>query len=457
MTTKLCFFDDFFVAARPGVKRRYFQAKKLGNFEDPDALFQLYTSFFYDDRVNKYRLYYEKPLPQYNDTEVRTLMLAEGDSVEDFIAGNVTITQVEGISPEGVHGCGVFYNKEAKDDSHRYILCSNTHNVRRDGNMYFMMTSSDGINFGNLTHPNKVFNDSYCGMYYNPHNETYFCIRRPSTLDRRIATMRSKDLENWTTPEVILHPMPYKDMGMQYYSMGVNYVDGVFYALVWRYMTDLGQVNLVGMDGYMEVDLFYSYDGIHFVPTGLSPVAERPLPPDYGCKQLGLLNTCNDGNRTILCGIAARTPHALNTPLSNHKQKTFATAFYGIRKDGFCALEGFGMNSFVYTKGFLCEGGQLRVNYDARIGTLTAAVTDWSGKPLEGFSFEDCIPLTGESTDQVITWKNADLSSLAGQKIFIAFRLNSALLYTVSFEGRPMHDGPQVSIFDSRPLSEAQQ
>ncbi len=458
MQIKLCFFDDFYIAARPGVTRRYFKAEKIGDFIDPDAMIQTYTSFFFDESVNKFRLYYEKPIEEYNDTEIRMLMLAEGDCVEDFTSGNVTITQVNGLNPEGVHGCGVFYNKDAKDENQRYILCANIHNVKRVGNAYFMATSKDGINFENITYPYKSFSDSYCGMYYNPHNKNYFAILRPSPIDRRIATMRSENLRDWTTPEVILHPTPRGDnMGVQYYSMGVNYIDGVFYALVWRYMTDLGQVDFSDMLGYMEVDLYYSHDGINFNPTGVSPVADRPLPPDFGCKQLDLLNICNDNKgRTVLCGIASRVIHGHGldkngTSITADINKSCVTVFYGARKDGFCALEGYGKKSVVYTKPFICDGGEMRVNFDARVGDLAVAVTTWGGTPYEGFSFDDCVPLTGEDTDRKVEWKIADLSSLEGKRIRFAFRLNGALLYTASFEGRPKLDYTQISTYDPRP------
>jgi len=72
---KLCFFDDYYVAARPKTVRRTFAPQKLGEFHDAAALLQLYTSFFYDPSVNRFRLYYEAPIPG-KGTEVRRLFLA---------------------------------------------------------------------------------------------------------------------------------------------------------------------------------------------------------------------------------------------------------------------------------------------------------------------------------------------------------------------------------------------
>ena len=232
--------------------------------------------------------------------------------------------------------------------------------------------------------------------------------------------------------------------------MGANEADGMFYGLVWRFMTDMGQPDLTDLYGYMDCDLYYSYDGEHFSPTGLSPVCERPLPPEFGCKQLWLLNTCNtpDG-RTVLCGGATAIMHGSDKVL----RKFSTTAFYGIRKDGFCAIEGLGKSSMVYLKRFVCHGGELSVNCNACLGTLTVAILDDQGRPYEGFSFEDCIPFENEeSTDKVIRWKNATLNSLQGKPIRPAIRLNGAMLYTVTLEGSPCFRHPQISMGNLLPV-----
>ena len=83
---KLLVFDDHYVAARPNIERRYFRPEKLGEFHDGTEQLQLYTSYFYDPTVGKYRLYYEAPIPGLG-TEARILKLYEADSAEALLGG----------------------------------------------------------------------------------------------------------------------------------------------------------------------------------------------------------------------------------------------------------------------------------------------------------------------------------------------------------------------------------
>ena len=446
MKAKLCFFDDNYLAARPGVTRRFFHPERLGGFEDPDASLQTYTSFFFDPLVKKFRLYYEIPDPKFGGTEIRKLMLAEGERVEDFLTGRATRRPVEGLCAHGVHGCGVTLN-EAEG---RYLLTGNFHADDRQERRMVVAVSADGVHFDGMRPIWSDYSDTYNSVYYNPDRKEYGMTCRAALMDRRIFLRRSPDGERWDDPALILHPTGAEGAGVQYYAMGVSHGDGLFYGLLWRFVTDPGRPDFTDMSGTMENDLYYSYDGVYFMPTGLSPVCDRPLPPAYGSKQMWLLNLCEDGaGRHILCGGGAGISHGS----SYGPDKFCSTLFYGIRKDGFCALEGTGKNSVVYTKPFLIEDGALLANFDARGGRLEAAVLDGKGEPIEGFGFEDCDGFAGEeAVAGTVRWQGAELGSLAGRTVRLALRLNGALLYTLTFEGRPCLRRPQISLNDPRPL-----
>lgn len=457
MKAKLCFFDDNYIAARPGTVRRTFSPSKLGEFHDDSASLQLYTSFFYDPFVNKYRLYYEVPI-EGKGTEIRMLKLAEGDSADDFITGKVSTVTVEGLDYEhGMHGCAVTFNPDETDPDKRYILIGNAHADDRSKRYFCRCFSKDGKNFSKVVpvYPEQNFpnyKDTYNSIYYNSYLKEYHVTTRCATADRRVALIKSSDGEHWTQPELILQPSSQGSIGVQHYALGVSHIDGIFYGILWRFMTDLCQPDFADMSGYMENDLVYSYDGKCFAPTGLTPICERPLPPEYGCKQLWLLNIEKEKDKYILCGAASRIAHN-----SSYDERKFAaTVFYEIRKDGFCALEGFGKSSTVYTKPILFEGGDITLNFNALAGSLLFAVTDADGKEIEGFGFDDCIGFSKtDSTDAKVMFKNAFTDSLKGRRVRFAIQLDGALLYSVSFEGRPfLYCQPQVSFNDPRPLTE---
>ena len=453
MKTKLCFFDDYYLASRPATTRRYFRPEKIGEFCDDGASLQLYTSFFYDTVRKKYRLYYEKPT-DHRSTEIRSLMLAEADSAEDLVAGRAVLTAVEGIGNE-IHGGSVVFNPNAASES-RYVFFGNidwsrhSSDPAKSGSSLAVAKSPDGVHFGKPTPFYRETSDTYSGGFYDPYRREYGVTMRATCMDRRIFVMRSADLEHWSEPQLLL--LPASDPtgnGVQHYAMGVSHCDGIFYGILWRYMTDMGQYDFRDMVGYMECDLYYSYNGMTFAPAGLSPLAERPLPPEYGCKQLWLLNMAQtrEGDCTLICGGASRICHGS----SYGEDKFCVTVLYGIRKDGFCALEGFGKNSVLTTKPFLCEGENLSVNYNATAGDFSVQVLRFNGEVVEGYSFADCDPMGGkEGTDCIVRWGGKDLSALAGERIRFAVRLEGSLLWSMTFAAKPYLAGIQRGFNDPR-------
>ena len=82
--------------------------------------------------------------------------------------------------------------------------------------------------FTNAKKIHSDYSDTYNSLYYNPHTQEYVITMRAAVMDRRIAQIRSKDFENWSRPEIVLHPTASAGEGMQYYALGVSHTDGVF-------------------------------------------------------------------------------------------------------------------------------------------------------------------------------------------------------------------------------------
>ena len=134
---KLCFFDDYYIAARPGTVRRRFHPKKLGEFFDGTDRLQTYTSFFFDARVGKYRLYYEVPKSD-RSTEIRELLLAEAERPEDFTNGNAELIPILGLDEHGIHGCSVMWDERTA----QYLLVGNFHADSRANRRMFSARST---------------------------------------------------------------------------------------------------------------------------------------------------------------------------------------------------------------------------------------------------------------------------------------------------------------------------
>ena len=147
MKSTVCFFDDYFITARPGTVRRTFKPEKIGYLNNKQSFLQTYTSMFYDPRVKKLRLYVEVPHYE-NDTEIRDLIMFEGDDISDFIGDGSKLSRavVQGF-PTFVHGSSVFYDERATDPGKRYVFAGNVDSYDLKKQRLAVAFSSDGINY----------------------------------------------------------------------------------------------------------------------------------------------------------------------------------------------------------------------------------------------------------------------------------------------------------------------
>jgi hypothetical protein len=75
------------------------------------------------------------------------------------------------------------------------------------------------------------------------------------------------------------------------------------------------------------------------------------------------------------------------------------------------------------------SGSHLFVNADSRGGELRVEVLDDRGRVLPDFAAEDCIPVRENGTKQAVTWKNANLQSLAGRPVRLRFLASRGRLF----------------------------
>ncbi len=114
------------------------------------------------------------------------------------------------------------------------------------------------------------------------------------------------------------------------------------------------------------------------------------------------------------------------------KKQQSAIGLATLRKDGFASLDAGATAATILTKTFGNTGGALLVNYHTNnsSGWVKVEVLDENGNVLSGYSQADCVPLTGNSTTQAVTW--AGHSELpAGQRwLRLRFMLQNASIYS---------------------------
>jgi hypothetical protein len=106
-----------------------------------------------------------------------------------------------------------------------------------------------------------------------------------------------------------------------------------------------------------------------------------------------------------------------------------------MRTDGFASVHGGADPGEMLTKLLLFTGKELSLNYSTSAGgNMKLEIQDIQGKPIPGYTLEECQPLVGDSIDQTIRWKkNKDLSQLAGKAVRLRFVMQEADLFAMQF------------------------
>lgn len=105
------------------------------------------------------------------------------------------------------------------------------------------------------------------------------------------------------------------------------------------------------------------------------------------------------------------------------------------RIDGFVAAEFENSGGSFVSASVQVDGPRLRVNaVTGAVGDLAIELEDEAGRPLPGFGAAECLPIRGDSTHFVVSWRQgADLGALRGHRVRLAFSGSHAALYSFYF------------------------
>ncbi|MDY0098584.1 MAG: hypothetical protein RBR81_05235 [Bacteroidales bacterium] len=120
----------------------------------------------------------------------------------------------------------------------------------------------------------------------------------------------------------------------------------------------------------------------------------------------------------------------------DYAQPTSHLRRYSLRIDGFCSLHAGYESGEMFTQQFRFTGNNLLINFStSAAGYILFELLDNNGKPIPGYSFNSCLPLTGNEISRQVEWQNnPQLSHLQGESISIHIRMKDADLYSIKFE-----------------------
>ena len=262
--------------------------------------------------------------------------------------------------------------------------------------------------------------------------------RRAQQNLRRIFRMESVDLFNWTTPQPMLAPDNEWDniddafYGMEQFQIGEDW---------------LGFLNVFHMaDNTMDVQLVYSRDGQQFSRV-------QPGRPWHSTGQEGqwdqhMVNITSKpfvvGEEHYVYYGGARNHHdwwivGANEGLDVPEAHDMNLVDYGlglatIKRDRFVSIGAAeAREGVVVTPAVFSNGRRLVVNVLVHNGgSLRVAVADGHDNVFDGFTREDCHPLTGDFIAETVRWKQGAILPIGDVKK-LHFYLKHADLFSFEF------------------------
>lgn len=269
------------------------------------------------------------------------------------------------------------------------------------------------ITEGAFDSQNLAFWDTHRGHYVDYHRN--FREKR-----RDIMTSKSKDFLTWTKPKYLDFPDVPKE---HLYTNAIQQYDRAPHILLGfptRYLPSEGS--------RVEPVFMSSRDGLTF-RRWTEAVIPESAPKD------------RSGNRSNYM-----TWGLLQLPGKQRELSVYGTEAYytgpdsrvrrfAYRVDGFVSLRAGKEGGQLLSKPFTFDGSKLVVNFATMDnGQLRVALLDANGKPLPGFSAQQCKPLDGDEIAGAVQWNGkGDLSKLAGTPVRLRVQMRNADLYSFQF------------------------
>ena len=208
-------------------------------------------------------------------------------------------------------------------------------------------------------------------------------------------------------------------------------------------MPDTFSDRRIKMQGRMETDLAYSYNGFNWYRTVREPfIGVR----DYGLQGGGQVYAMqalrSQDDRLLFYVHASKGEHAAYPDMHKAGISTrgyFGPLLYDMRLDGFCSLKTSGKDGLLRTKAIIPRTGEMSVNVRTTEHTaIRVQLLDGdTAQPIPGFTWEEAVPISGDHLFARPRWQERDdLAELAGRPIRIEIAMREAELFAIRLEGQ---------------------
>ena len=436
-TTKFMFLDNRPLEYVRGFTRElnrpaYYDGNPVMSPELPQEFnrVMLWGSVLRDPETGKFQLWYTSST---RDSGARShLLYAESEDGYQWNKPELDVvpgTNIVMSNETRINGPTVILDEADPDAARRYKM------IARWNKALFGYVSVDGIHWNRVSDKPFITANSDChiGLYRNPESGLYHASFRADCPDRRVWRSESEDFLTWRRPVLSLEPDVRDPVQTQIYGMQMTPYGAYVFGWMMRYATWESDTRAGKPNGNWDIELAFSRGGYCW---------HRPLQGEY------FIRRGDGGDWTTGLISVASSPlffdHEIRFYFSACKHqhgdeyaaKRFQIGAASVRPDRFIGLRAARPDepAELETRPFAVDPTEVYVNANASAGEIRVQLCDIERKPIRGFEFENCVPVTSDETTHKVRWSgNLDALAFARKPIRLLVRARNAVLYSVSF------------------------
>jgi hypothetical protein len=325
------------------------------------------------------------------------------------------------------------------DSSHRWHKIAKTEGAKKYLVEDFTLVSRDGLNWEarhdmNWSQPDWHPEPPIFG-FYNRHCDQHCITVRPGWGDRRQCIQSTRDFLTWSGPELILQPDSLDEELIELYGMPVfSYGDG-YVGLLWVFHCESTEPTR-GFNrfvGSLDCQLALSHDGNRFTRSVRTPFIQCNDPGEHGSGAIQPSCLVETDDELRIYSAATRLQHGKGSEARrNGIADNASILLHTIRKDGLMFVESRGDWGRFVSKPLVLLDSSLTINGNASHGEIRFQLLDLESRPVEGFTLEDCIPMTKEDSLRFpLRWKSAQLKDVGGRIVRLEVQMRHSKLYAI--------------------------
>lgn len=359
------------------------------------------------------------------------------------------------------------YRRALADPNHRWHKVAKEEGEKPYIGQGITIVSKDGLHWELKTDGHWDWNDDDwfpeppVFAFWNSQIGKHVMAARPGWGDRRQCLRFTSNFHGWSEPELQFQPDTLDTAGpIGMYGLPVAPVgNGAGYiGLLWIFHNSssdpVGSFNQ--FFGTMDCQLVYSYDGVRFFRGPRQPFLKRNPFPKLGCVQIRPCSIVETEDRVYLYSEGNKGAHGRESSQQKSTDESLSSLMlHTLRKDGWMALASEGDWASFQTKPFSLRSPGIRLNAAAPYGEVRYQLTNEKSEPIEGFTFDECLPLrNGDTLNFELRWKNRDLNSLVNQPLRLEMKFRQARIYALDMAHHFLDAHDMRLLQDGKPLPE---